>query len=200
MSPSREATMVRRGYLCDVGSDREDQPVDVGVWSAILDNLVHHFAADGFEGRHIDMFRLTKRHDRKPIIKPTPEILPKRLLFTVKPRIHCIKTILEPLVKHGDIRGVMLKIVIHDDNDLASGDVESRHDRIVLAEVPAQVYAGYEVVFASELDNHPPTLVGAIIVDKDQLVGVEMPTNIFSDSMRQLGQAPGAHVNRADDR
>src|SRR5712692_11385925 len=171
--------MVRRGYFGNVGSDREDQPIDVGVRSGVLDNLVYNLAPDGFVRRHVNIFWFTKRHDREPIIEPTPKVFPKCLSLVFKARIDHVKAVLDPRLERRDVRGIMLKIIIHDHNHVASGNVQPSHDRVVLTDISAQVDPSDEVVFANQLDNYLPAFVGAVVVDEDQLVAVEMPADML---------------------
>src|SRR5262249_27246512 len=125
-------------------------------------------------------------------------VLPERLPLSFETRIDDVEALLEPMVKRGDVPRVVLKVIIHDHDHFAAGDIQPGHDRVVLPNILAQIDPGDEVVLPSELDNDFPAFVQATVVDEDQLVAVKMRAHLVLNSARELRQASSALVYRDD--
>ena len=99
------------------------------------------------------------------------------------------------LAQRGDIRKIMLQVIIHDDDDLTRGMVQTRHDRVVLSDILAKVEANDKRVCLCQRPDHVPRRIRTVIVHEDQLVVGEAASQILCDPSRQLRQAVGTPVD-----
>jgi hypothetical protein len=67
------------------------------------------------------------------------------------------------------VGGIVLKVIIHDDDVPPSRSFQAGHERVVLAEIPAKVQTPQASVPAAEFDDLGPALIWTAVVDQDDL-------------------------------
>jgi hypothetical protein len=121
------------------------------------------------------------------------------LFLFLKVSIDHVESLLDHMAEHGNIRGIMLEIVVHDHHNLTARVMQAGDDRIVLADILAQIQPRDKIIFAGELANDLPARVRTGIVDEDELVGVEMTADLPLYSGGELRQAVGTPVHWNND-
>jgi hypothetical protein len=96
--------------------------------------------------------------------------LKKRILPDRATRKDDIVAFLRLVVEPDDLFRLVLQVAVHHDHPVAPGMVQPRRDRPDLPEVSGQVEALDARVFQGDLLDDLPGILGAGIIDKDDLV------------------------------
>jgi hypothetical protein len=69
-------------------------------------------------------------------------------------------------IEERDVLGRVLEVAVHDHVPIGTGVVDAGGERVVLAEVAAELHAADAPVLAPELLDQRPGVVGAAVVDE----------------------------------
>ena len=111
-----------------------------------------------------------------------------------------IEPLLDLLDELVQIGRIVLEIRVHGDDDLALRALETGRQAHRLAEVRAQADTADARIFAVQLGDDLPGVVGAAVVDEDELVADAARLEAVAHPVRQLGQAFGLVEAGDDDR
>ena len=112
-----------------------------------------------------------------------------RVVALLLPAAHQIVALfLNHAVEFGDLVGAVLQVCIHRDDDIALGAGEATLQTGGLAVVATELHPPDVGVLLTELTDHLPRLVGAAVIDEDDLVGEAVLLHDTPDPRLEFGQ------------
>ena len=101
-------------------------------------------------------------------------------------------------VEPRDLLGRILQVAVEHPHPAAPAGREPGRDRRVLAEVATQAQTDHTVVERAQLLNHRPAVIGAAVVDQDQLEVVGQRLDRGRDPALELPQALATAIDWND--
>jgi hypothetical protein len=101
-----------------------------------------------------------------PIIKTAAKNFPESMMPFFEARVTNIDPFIDHAQQVANFPGRMLQVIIHDNDNVSSGVIETGHCRAVLAKVFAKRNPSYKIVRHCQITDNPPTSIGTGVVDK----------------------------------
>ncbi|MNN23291.1 hypothetical protein D3C81_1366840 [compost metagenome] len=182
----------------DARGGRQDQAVQVDRRTAELDHFVAHATFHRFERRQVKALGLFQQPGRHPVIEVAAEDLPGGVLAPQEAAVADVMVVIQRFHQGGDVRGRMLKVIVHGDDDPATAFAQAGKDGHVLADVLAQVQRPDPGMGTGQFAGHLPGAVRTTVIDQDQFQRIT-PADGGIDGGDQRGQSFLAAISRDDD-
>ena len=101
---------------------------------------------------------------------------------------HDVVSLLRLAVELADFLGSILKVAIHDDTPIASHVIKAGGDGVMLPEITGKIDPSNAGLLPGQGLNDLPRVIGATIIDEDNLEGIRQLGQAMDQSMAQLAK------------